>query len=216
MTDFSQWKDISSAIASDTLDRLGHHGALFARKIRPVLENPHLVGRARTLLFAPSSSAGDRDQMLADYISFIDSIKPGDVPVVACGPGDGYGVWGDVLSNACQQRGAAGCVTDGFSRDIHGIREIGFSLFCAGIGCEDVGGRGKIIGVDVPVECGGARVAPGDIIVGDFDGCVCVPPAHADAVLAAGQDALAKDQETLAAVRKGMLLRDVFNITGVF
>jgi regulator of RNase E activity RraA len=52
--------------------------------------------------------------------------------------------------------------------------------------------------------------------VGDFDGCVCVPPAHAAAVLAAGQDALAKDQETLAAVRKGMLLRDVFNLTGVF
>ena len=210
------WKNISSSIASDTLDKLGHSGALFSRAIRPVLDAPHLVGRARTLQFEPGAAPGDHERMLSDYIAFIDSLVPGDVPVIACGPGGGYGVWGDVLSNASQQRGAPGCITDGFSRDIPGIREIGFSLFCAGIGCEQVGGRGKIVAADVPVECGGALVTPGDIVLADFDGCVSIPPHHAEQILKAGRDALEKDHETLTAVRQGMLLRDVFKITGVF
>jgi len=216
MTAFPTWGSISTAIASDALDRLGRRDRVLDHHIRPIRSDGRLmVGRARTLAFEPGTSE-DRDAMLNDYIRFIDSIEPDDVAIIACGSGGPYGVWGDVLSTACVQRGAAGVVTDGFSRDILGIHAIGLNLFCGGIGPDDVGGRARIVGIDVPARCGGVEIAHGDIIVGDYDGCVAIPASLADDVLAYGREALVKDEATLEQVRSGKLLGEVFKITGVF
>lgn len=216
MTDFASWALMSTAIASDALDRMGRRDRVLDHTIRPIRDDGRLmVGRARTLLFEPGTS-DDRDQMLSDYITFIDSIGVDDVAIIACGPGGPYGVWGDVLSTACVKRGAAGVVTDGFSRDILGIRSIGLTLFCGGIGPDDVGGRGRIVGMDIPALCGGVEIVPGDIMIGDYDGCVAVPASLADEVRQYGADALVKDEETLNEVRSGKLLGEVFKITGVF
>lgn len=216
MTKFSTWGSMSTAIASDALDRLGRRGRVLDHRIRPIRNDGRLmVGRARTLLFEPGTS-DDREQMLSDYIRFIDSIAPDDVAIIACGPGGPYGVWGDVLSTACVKRGAAGVVTDGFSRDILGINAIGLNLYCSGIGPDDVGGRARIVGMDMPAICGGVEIEPGDFMLGDYDGCVAVPASLANEVLEYGEEALVKDDETLNEVRSGKLLGEVFKITGVF
>ena len=216
MKDLSPWRSLSSAIVSDMLDQVGRKAQLFDRAIRPILDKPLLVGRARTLQFGPGTAEGDRDDMLEAYFGFLDSLQEGDVPVIACGLPNRYGIWGDVLSTAAQMRGAEGCVTDGFARDILQIKEMGFSLYCSSAGPQDPGGRAKIVAADVAVSCGGTWVEPGDLIFGDFDGCLAVPQDIEEITLSMGQAALAKDEETLALVRSGKLLREVYKVTGVF
>ena len=63
-------------------------------------------------------------------------------------------------------------------RDVRQIREMNFPVFQGGIGPLDSKGRGMVMRIDVSIECGGARVNPGDWIFADVDG-VCVIPAHA-------------------------------------
>ena len=85
------------------------------------------------------------------------------------------GPWGELLTTAARVRGAAGCVTDGLVRDVRLIREMRFPVFSGGIGPLDSKGRGIVIAIDVPVECGGIPVMPGDWIFGDVDGVVVIP-----------------------------------------
>ena len=54
---------------------------------------------------------------------------------------------------------------DGFVKDVQQIKKIGFPVYAAGIATLDSKGRGKVIGIDVPIECAGVRVCPGDVIL---------------------------------------------------
>ena len=105
----------------------------------------------------------------------IDDLQPEDVVVLACPQSDRICPWGELLSTAARARGAAGCVTDGLVRDIRFIREMGFPVFARGAVPLDSKGRGAMIKMDVPVECGGAAVKPGDWIFADLDGVVIIP-----------------------------------------
>ena len=124
-------------------------------------------------------------------IAIVDDLKPGDVAVFACGGSYKIAPWGSLLSTATRARGAAGCVTDGFVRDILEIRAMRLPVFHGGIAPLDSKGRGHIVAVDVPVVCDGVTVAPGDLVFGDADGVVVVPQAIEAKVL---RDRLRQDQ----------------------
>ena len=72
-----------------------------------------------------------------------------------------------------------------------------------------------VAAIDIPVECGGVAVHPGDLIVGDADGAVAIPRAIEDKVLAHAFEKVAKENETEAALRRGEKLADVFARFGV-
>ena len=91
--------------------------------------------------------------------------------------------WGELLSTASRARNAAGCVTDGLVRDVRTIRGMRFPVFAGGIGPLDSKGRGIVMRIDIPVECGGDAVASGDWIFGDVDGVVVIPAAIAEEVI---------------------------------
>jgi regulator of RNase E activity RraA len=72
-------------------------------------------------------------------------------------------------------RGGVGCVTDGLVRDTKAIRALAFPVFHGGIGPLDSKGRGEVCAIDVPIECAGVMVHPGDLVFGDADGVLVVP-----------------------------------------
>ena len=76
----------------------------------------------------------------------------------------GSAPWGELLTTAAKARDAAGCVTDGLVRDVRLIREMRFPVFSGGIGPLDSKGRGVVMAIGVPVECGGVPTRPGDWI----------------------------------------------------
>jgi regulator of RNase E activity RraA len=79
----------------------------------------------------------------------------------------------------------------------------------------DSKGRGQIQAVDVPVICGGVRVAPGDLVFGDADGVVVIPQEVEDRVLKAAFDKINGEHHSMRELRAGGYLRDVYAKYGV-
>ena len=166
-----------SGVISDVLDGLGHMHHALASRIRPLDDTLVLFGRARTALYMPVYHVEPGANPYELEIALIDSLKKDDVAVMACPRGDRVAPWGELLTTASRARQAAGCVTDGLVRDVRFIREMRFPVFAGAIGPLDSKGRGEVKAIDVPVECGGVPVAPGDWIFGDVDGVVVIPQA---------------------------------------
>lgn len=204
------------AMISDVLDSLGRTNQAMAHSIRPLDESLVLVGRARTMLYADVyERPGPDENHYKLEIDLVDDLKPGDVAVAACGKTNRIAPWGGLLSTAATVRRAAGAVMDGFVRDIRHVRELEFPVFAGGIAPLDSMGRGKVIEVDVPVECAGVLVRPGDIIFGDADGCIVIPQELEMAVLEAGREKLAAENKSLEALKAGRKLSEVYDEFGV-
>ena len=164
-----------SGVISDVLDGLGNMHHALSPRIRPLDETLVMFGRVRTALYMPvyHVEAGGNPYELE--IGLVDSLRPDDVAVMACPREERIGPWGELLSTAATARNAAGCVTDGLVRDVRLIREMRFPVFSGGIGPLDSKGRGMVMAIDVPIECGGVPMRPGDWIFGDVDGVVVIP-----------------------------------------
>lgn len=205
-----------TALLSDVLDALGHMRQAMKPSIRPLDDSLVMVGRARTAIYTDVyAMPAPGENPYALEIALIDSLQKDEVPVFACGGTGRIAPWGELLSTASQVRGAAGAVMDGLVRDIRAIRTMRFPVFHGGIGPLDSKGRGKVVAVDVPVECGGVAVSPGDLVYGDADGCVVVPKSVERQVIEAALEKLRGEKQTLAALRAGEKLGDVFARFGV-
>jgi regulator of RNase E activity RraA len=149
-------------------------------------------------------------------IALVDDLQPGDVVVLACdGPSERIAPWGELLSTACVARGAAGCVTDGLVRDVRQIREMRFPVFCGGIGPLDTKGRARMVERDVPVQCGGVAVHPGELVFGDVDGVVVIPRQAEAEVVRRALEKVAGENQSRDALRRGEKLGDVFRRLGI-
>ena len=204
-----------ASLLSDVLDGLGYMNQALPCHIRPLDDASVMVGRARTALFMDVYEVKDGENPYENEIALIDSLRPDDIPVFSCGKTGRIAPWGELLSTASSVRGAAGALMDGLVRDIRAIRTMGFPVFHGGIGPLDSKGRGKIMAVDVPIECAGVRVNPGDLIYGDADGVVIVPQAIEAEVLAAAYEKLKGEKSTLADLQAGISLGAVFAKYGI-
>ncbi|MEW1706220.1 fumarylacetoacetate hydrolase family protein [Microbacterium sp. NPDC089190] len=152
------------------------------------------VGTARTLRFVPhredlfaSHGGGQNAQKRA-----FDAVGEGEVIVIEARGETGSGTLGDILAIRAHARGAAAIVTDGGVRDAEAVAAVGIPVFTAGPHPAVLGRRHVPWETDVAVGCGGTTVEPGDILVGDGDGVIVIPPAIAEEVADA---ALAQETE---------------------
>lgn len=210
------FRDFSTAILSDVLDSLGLMQQAMKPFVRPLDETLVMVGRARTGLYMPVYETTPGENPYEVEIALVDDLRAGDVVVLACnGPTDRIAPWGELLTTASRCRGSAGCVTDGLVRDVRQIRESKFPVFHGGIGPLDTKGRARMVLRDTPVDCGGARVHPGDIVFGDADGVIVVPAAQVDAVVERAIAKVKGENHTRDALLRGELLGDVFRRYGI-
>jgi 5-oxopent-3-ene-1,2,5-tricarboxylate decarboxylase / 2-hydroxyhepta-2,4-diene-1,7-dioate isomerase len=121
-----------------------------------------------------------------------DSLRPGDVLVIEARGETGTGTLGDILGLRARTLGAAGIVTDGGVRDSAAVAALGMPVYSAGPHPAVLGRRHVPWDADVTVACGGATVQPGDVIVGDDDGVLVIPPFLVDDVV---RDALVQEAE---------------------
>ncbi|PWH07162.1 fumarylacetoacetate hydrolase family protein [Brachybacterium endophyticum] len=167
--------------------------------LQPTLPGTRLIGTARTLRFVPnredlfrSHGGGYNAQKQA-----FDSLGPGDVLVMDARRETGSGTLGDILALRARHLGAAGIVTDGGVRDLDEVTGIGIPTYHAG-GHPAVLGRLHVPwGVDETIACGGTTVQPGDVIVGDDDGVLVIPPEILEEVLTEAETQ--EDQEEFIA-----------------
>lgn len=179
--------------AATVYEANGQSGALDSG-IKPLDPVTTMVGRAVTVDLAPSDN-------WYIHIALLEA-GPGDVLVVDA---KGYleaGPWGDVLTCAAQERGLAGLVIDGAVRDSRDIIAAGFPVFARGL---SIKGTTKAVPgrVNVPIRVGGVTVEPGDVMLGDADGLVCVPAGQVQGALAAAEDRAAKESGFRERIRAG-------------
>lgn len=148
-------------------------------------------------------------------IEAVDSLMPGEIAVVATGDSKRNAPWGELLSTAALGRGARGAVIDGLVRDVKKIQALGFPVFAAGIKPVDSRGRGLVVDYNVPVDCGGVPVTPGDLVVGDFDGVVVIPARAVTDVVRLATEKVMRENQSRAELMKGKLLREVYRKYGV-
>ena len=103
-------------------------------------------------------------------------MNPGEILVVEARGVPSTGTVGDVLALRAQVRGAAGVVTDGGVRDFAAVQQFDIPVFSQGAHPSVLGRRHVPWETDVTIACGGAAVQPGDIIMGDRDGVIVIPP----------------------------------------
>ncbi len=201
--EIAPWRSIPVAIAVDLARDIGQIDPAI-RPLRPPGQQPPLFGRAVTALCEPPDFGA--------VLRALDVIGPGDVLVIAAGGVREFAMIGEILSGHLRRRGAAGVVCDGAVRDVATLAAFDdFSAFSRWI--TPRGPTGAALGsVNVPVIVGGARVAPGDLILGDDDGLVCLSPENVRSRLAAAQAKVAKEAEWIAGLESGRSVKDVFGL----
>jgi regulator of RNase E activity RraA len=202
-------------VLSDVLDEVGLRNQAMAARIRPLDDALVMVGFARTGLFREVYHVATGDNPYELEIRILDDLKPADVVAFGCGGSSRIAPWGELLTTAARARGAAGAVTDGFVRDVRGIRQVKFPVFHGGIAPLDSKGRGKVVEIDVPIECAGVRIESGDLVFGDVDGVVVVPRAVEEEVVTRALAKVASENRTRDELLQGAKLKDVFDRYGV-
>ena len=167
---------------------------VFIEGVHPNRPGRRIVGRAKTLRFVayrPDLFDRHGGGYNAQKQAF-DTVNAGDVLVIEARGERGTGTVGDVLALRAQVRGAAGIVTDGGVRDADAIAEFDIPVFSQGPHPSVLGRRHVPWETDGTITCGGAAVQPGDVIVGDGDGVIVIPPTLVEEIAA---EAVAQERE---------------------
>lgn len=176
--------EMHTALVSDVTDEMGLTENVFDPRIRPIWGEETVVGTAHTIQHVPIGyEMDDWEDHASEHLDAIEAISPGDV-VVHTAPDDvTAGLWGELLSTAALARGSVGAIVDGFVRDARLIEERQYPVWARGPTPEDAYGRCCVKEYDVPVQVGGVAVAPGDIVVADYEGVVSIPSDVLDEVV---------------------------------
>ena len=178
------------ANVSDSMSRMTAAGA----RIRPMHGSGGMAGVALTVKARPG------DNLMLHKA--LDMAQAGDVIVVDAGGDTTNALFGEMMLAYAIKRGVAGLVFNGAIRDADAIREINHPVFAAGVTHRGPykDGPGEI---NVPVSLDGMVVHPGDIVIGDGDGVLCIGIAEAEEVLGKAQAKLDAETRQLQAIAEG-------------
>lgn len=173
-------------------------------RIKPVFKTAKVFGPAFTIRIPVNDSA-----ML--YYAMKKAPK-GSVIVIDRQGDEVYACAGEIVVLAAKSLGMAGIVIDGPSTDSLAMEEIGLPVFSTGLSPVTTTLLGLTGEYGVPVQCGGAVVNTGDLIFGDADGVIVIPPDRAEELVEYAEQSDAMEVELKKILAKGGYVSDVLNL----
>lgn len=199
-----------AAVVSDELDKMGYRRQVMRPDIRPLFPDARLAGYAFPVHAVPVYNLPEQPYKLE--FEAVDHVSAGDVMCVS--PVEGS-FWGELLSTAATYRGCRGVIVDGYTRDTRSIIQMGFPAFVRGIHMADSLGRLDVVAYNVPIECGGVRIEPGDLILGDFDGVVVIPQAVAPEIITRAEEKVRGEDLVRRHLAEGMSVTEAYRRFGI-
>src|SRR6202044_3503796 len=210
---------VSTATLASQLRKRGFNHVTLDR-LQTTRPSQKMAGFARTLRYVPF-----REDLFAQYGTTVggsglnaqkravEQVRPGEILVIEARGDQTAGTVGDILALRTQVRGAAGIVTNGAIRDSAALAALEIPAYHAAVHPAVLGRRHVPWETDVTVACAGVTIQPGDIVVGDADGVVVLPPPLAAEVLADAREQERQEQFIAAQVAAGEPIDGLFPLT---
>jgi regulator of RNase E activity RraA len=213
--------ELFTALVGDVLDKMGYLHQFLPQSIKPLRSDMVVFGKAMPVLEADffaevlqNSANQFINKPFGIMFEALDDLKLNEV-YICTGASLRYALWGGLMSTRAMKLKAAGAVLNGYSRDTNEILSLDFPTFGMGTYAQDQGPRGKVVDFRIPIEFGGIRVNPGDIVYGDRDGVVIIPQEIADEVFSKALEKARGEKLVKTALESGMSTVDAFQKFGI-
>ena len=195
---------LSTTNLSDALDKVGIRGAVIG--IRPLFDKPKVIGSAVTIKITAAGMEKSKHHLGIEAIA---SAQNGDVIAIDNHGDTQNNCWGEILSCAAKMKGISGVIIDGAARDVDICEELDFPIFARAV--VPITARGRIMqeDFDCMIRLGDVQVRPDDVLVGDINGVVVIPPERIDEVLTEAEKLMEKEESMKKDILSGLDILEV-------
>lgn len=205
-------KELYTPVVGDILDTLGYCHQFLPQPIQPAREEMKLVGRAMPVLMI--DVYGPQKKPFGLLTEALDQLEEGDI-YLASGGEMRCAYWGELLTATARTRGAYGAVINGFHRDTPQMLAQNFPVFSRGRYAQDSSVRTQVVDFRCPIEVGGVKVEPGDLVFADLDGVLIIPQAVEKEVIEKALEKARGEKVVRKAIEGGMSATEAFRTFGI-
>jgi len=205
---------IYTGVLHDVMRAMGLRDFTLPPELRPILPAQRMAGPVFTI-DGMVDKAADGHRTLLEWTSLLSKAPPGHIWV--CQPNDReVAHMGELSAETLKNKGLRGCLVDGFARDIDFLLAMEFQTWCRGFTPRDIVGHWLPRATDVPIRIGDVTLHPGDYLVADRDGAVCLPRGQAEAIAGKAEAAIASENQVRIAILSGMDPQEAYLAHGKF
>ena len=208
-----RFEQVTTPMVNDVLREMQYLYQTFPNNLLPLREEMKVCGIAFTIKGSKNLSL---ENEMVERAVMLESIPEDSICVWDTSEDDESAQWGEIMTMASIRQGCRGAIVDGGVRDTNKVLEQNFPVFCKYRTSNGMLGRFRLIGYQIPITMGKVMIYPGDVVMGDIDGCIAIPREIAYDVLLRAEEIRDNEIEIKKMVNSGMTPRAVVENGGYF